>query len=109
MVLQSKFLCSVGGCNYLRYRTKYEVEIQYVNLSDTCKHYIGILPCFIEYRSMMSIFVSRRWECAWAASEKQNRNYVFSQKNLFLGNFLWSLLQKIYFGFEIKAYRTFQF
>ena len=24
-----------GGCNYLRYRTKYEVEIPFVNLSDT--------------------------------------------------------------------------
>ena len=36
-----------GGCNYLRYRTKYEVEIQFVNLSDTYKHYIGILTCFI--------------------------------------------------------------
>ena len=44
------------GCNYLRYRTKYEVEIQFVNLSDTHKHYIGILPCFSDYRSMMSMF-----------------------------------------------------
>ena len=42
-----------GGYNYPRYRTKYEVEIQYVNLSDTYKHYIGILPCFSDHRSMM--------------------------------------------------------
>ena len=45
-----------GGCNYLMYRTEYEVEIQFVNLSDTCKHYVGILPCFIDYRSMISMF-----------------------------------------------------
>ena len=56
-------LCSVeqvlifsGGCNCLRYRTKYEVEIQFVNLSDTYKHYNGILPCFSDYRSMIWIF-----------------------------------------------------
>ena len=27
-----------GGCNYLRYRTKYDVESQLVNLSDIYKH-----------------------------------------------------------------------
>ena len=32
--------------SYLRYRIKYEVEIQFDNLSDTYKH----------YRSMMSMF-----------------------------------------------------
>ena len=42
-----------GGCNYLKYRT-YEVEIQYINLSDTYKHYIEILPCFSDPRSMMT-------------------------------------------------------
>ena len=52
------FLCSVGRFNYLRYRTKYEVEIQFGNLSDTCEHYIGILPCFSDYS-----FVLRKWEC----------------------------------------------
>ena len=47
-------LCSVeqdpmfsGGCNYLKYRTYYEVEIQYIN-------YIEILPCFSDPRSMMT-------------------------------------------------------
>ena len=33
-----------------------EVEIQYVNLADTYKHYIGILPCFSDHISLMSIF-----------------------------------------------------
>ena len=46
MVLWSveQVLMFSGGCNYPRYRTKYEVKIQLVKLSDTYKHYIGILP-----------------------------------------------------------------
>ena len=58
MVLWSveQVLMFSGGCNYLRYTTKYEVEIQFVNLSDTYKHYVGILPCFSDYRSVMLLF-----------------------------------------------------
>ena len=33
-----------------------KVEVQYVNLSDTYKHYIEILPSFSDHRSMMSMF-----------------------------------------------------
>ena len=57
--LEQVLMFSVG-CKYLRYRTKYKVEIQFVNFSDTCKHYIGILPCFSDYRSMMSMFCIKR-------------------------------------------------
>ena len=48
MVLWSvkQVLMFSGGGNYLRNRTYYEVEIHYVNLSDTYKHYTGILQCF---------------------------------------------------------------
>ena len=65
MVLWSveQVLTFIGGSNYLRYTTKYEVEIQFVNLSDTNKHHTGILPCFSDYRSLMSMFCFRRWEC----------------------------------------------
>ena len=45
MVLWSveQVLTFSGGVYYLRYRTKYEAEIQFVNLPDTYKQYIGIL------------------------------------------------------------------
>ena len=57
--LEQVLMFSVG-CKYFRYRTKYKVEIQFVNFSDTCKHYIGILPCFSDYRSMMSMFCIKK-------------------------------------------------
>ena len=57
MVLWSveQVLMFSGGCDYPRYRTKYEVENQFVNLLDTF-YYIGILPCFSDYRFMMLMF-----------------------------------------------------
>ena len=56
------FFCSVVGCtcNYLRYRTQYEVEIQYVNLSDTYKHYTGILPCFSDHIYAVVLYLEDR-------------------------------------------------
>ena len=48
MVLRSveQDLMFSGGCNYLRYRTYYELEIHYVNVSDTYKHYIENITMF---------------------------------------------------------------
>ena len=43
--VKSKYLCSVGGGGVIISDTQqnnYEVEFQFVNLSDTYKHYIGI-------------------------------------------------------------------
>ena len=73
-----------GGCNYLGCRTKYEVEIQSVNLPDTYKHYIGILPCFSDYRSIMSRFCNLEDGNVHRLLLKNKTATMVFSKNLFL-------------------------